>query len=236
MDDLSVTRDFMDIINVPLYPLLYQCWSKYRLGIKVLEEKDRPTLERLYCPLGFSDKAARRTCMDGYKLLRYIGLFTQNPRSAVGLRALLADALDEDRMDVVSCVARRARIPDDQICRLGHSGNRLGRDTYAGDRIEDRMGKFRIRIGPLDWEGFHEWLPDTPRFAWMAHLIRLYMDQPLEWDMELVISGETARTSRLGEGYGSRLGWDTRLSAIEASASKAPVSAIIACPKDSDAT
>jgi type VI secretion system protein ImpH len=233
MDDLSVTRDFLDIINAPLYPLLYQCWSKYRLGVKILEEKDQPTLERLYCLLGFGGKAARQTCMDGYGLLRYIGLFTQNPRSAVGLRALLSDALNEDRMDVVSCVARRARIPGDQLCRLGHSGNRLGRDTYAGDRIEDRMGKFRIRIGPLDWAGFHEWLPDTPRFARMAHLIRLYVDQPLEWDIELLISGDDARTASLGEGYGSRLGWDTRLSAAEEEASNGSVSVIIACPKDS---
>lgn len=227
MDDMSVTRDFIDIINAPLYPLLYQCWSKYRLGVKILEEEDPRTLERLYCLLGFGDETARRVCENCYGLLRYIGLFSQNPRSAVGLKSLLSDALDENQMAVIPCVARRARIPSDQLCRLGGSANRLGNDAYAGDRIKDRMGKFRVRIGPLDWAGFHKWLPDTPRFARMSHLIRLYIDQPLEWDMELVISAKEAQTSCLGDSDGSRLGWDTWLSAIEGDAARGTVSAII---------
>ena len=38
--DSSVSRDFLDIIHQRLYQLYFQCWSKYRLFIRVAEEQN----------------------------------------------------------------------------------------------------------------------------------------------------------------------------------------------------
>lgn len=210
-EDRSVARDFLDIINSPFYSLRFQCWSKYRLGVKILEEEDPHFLERLFCLLGLGQERIRSEIDDAFGLIRYIGLFTQTPRSAQGLETLLSDAFQQPRLKVIPCIPGWARIPEDQLCRIGISGNRLGLDSYLGRKIKDRMGKFRVRVAPVDWPDFQNWLPDTTRFKKLRTLIKLYLDQPLQWDLEALLSEDNVRTTRIGEIGGSRLGWDTWL-------------------------
>lgn len=208
-EDMSVGRDFLDIINAPLYPLHFQCWSKYRLGIKVLEEGDPRGRERLFCLLGLGHEKIRQQIDGAYDLIRYIGLFTQRPRSALGLETLLSDALEMQRLKVVPCIQQKRAIPEDQRCRLGVCGNQMGEDIYLGRRIKDRMGKFRVSIGPLPGKAFNDLLPDAAWFRKLCNLIRAYLDQPLEWDLEVIIPRKEVRTTCLGGSTWSRLGWNT---------------------------
>jgi type VI secretion system protein ImpH len=208
-DDQTVARDFVDIVNSPLYALHFLGWTKYRLALKILEDENFEDLERLYCLLGFGGDRIRSLLPDPAGLIRYIGLFMQAPRSALGLEALLRDAIGQPQLSVISCVLRVAAIPEDQLCRLGISGNRLGKDIYLGSWFRDRMGKFRVRIGPVNWQTCQEWLPGSGRYGQLGHLIRVYLDQPLEWDLELVLDRDEAQTARLGVDSGSRLGWNS---------------------------
>ncbi len=210
-EDSSVSRDFIDIINTPLYSLLFQVWSKYRLGIKIAEEEDSRCLEQLFCLMGLGSPQMRAEFEDAQSLLRYSGVFTQTPRSAMGLEILLRDALNETCLQIIPCVPRKASIPEDQLCRLGLAACHLGDDCYLGGKIKDRMGKFRVQIGPTDWPTFQEFLPDTARFQKLALLIRAYLDQPLEWDLQVVLAGDQSRPGRLGASSSSRLGWTTWL-------------------------
>lgn len=210
-EDSSVSRDFIDIINTPLYSLLFQVWSKYRLGIRIAEEEDSHCLEQLFCFMGLGSPQIRAEFEDAESLLRYTGLFTQTPRSAMGLETLLRDALNEACLQIIPCALRKASIPEDQLCRLGVAASRLGDNVYLGRKIKDRMGKFLVRLGPTDWHTFQEFLPDTARFQKLALLIRAYLDQPLEWDLQTVLAGDQSRPARLGATSSSRLGWTTWL-------------------------
>ena len=207
--DISVTRDFLDIFNDPFYRLFYQCWSKYRQSVKIIDEQDTVYLERLFCFLGLGIEKHRQEVPDAQALIPYIGLFTQFPRSAQGLKTLLAGALKEPHLEIIQCVPRTASIPEDQRIFLGTSTANLGVNSYLGQEIDDRMGAFRIKIGPVDADAFHEFLPDTRKFDTMAQLVHLYMDKPLKWENEVVLSAREVRTVRLGESRWSHLGWDT---------------------------
>ncbi len=207
--DVSVTRDFLDIINAPFYRLFYQCWSKYRQYIKIIDDQDPVYLERLFCFLGLGIEKHRQEIPHTQALIPYIGLFTQFPRSALGLQTLLADMLKEPRMEIIQCIPRKAKIPEDQRLLIGISGNRVGISSYLGRQIDDRMGAFRIRVGPVDADAFHGFLPDTRKFHVMAQLVRLYLDSPLRWECELILRPEEVKTVCLGEPRWSRLGWDT---------------------------
>jgi len=112
-------------------------------------------------------------------------------------------------MEIIQCLPRMAPIPEDQRLFLGSSGAVLGVNTYLGQEMDDRMGAFRIRIGPVDADTFHEFLPDTQKFDTMSQLIRLYLDKPLVWENEIVLFGQEVKTVCLGEQRWSRLGWDT---------------------------
>lgn len=208
-EDRSITRDFLDVVHTPLYHLLFRCWAKYRIAYQIVEEDNPAFLERLFCLLGLAEPAFRRRLRDPKRLLRYTGLCLQFPRSAEGLRAMLADTLGTTDLEVIQCVVRTARIASDQQLRLGQAANRLGQTSYVGFQITDRTGAFRVRIGPTNGDTLHRMLPDGQAFADMAELIDFYLDQPLEWDLEMALAPGQARTAGLGTAQWSKLGWNT---------------------------
>jgi len=209
--DQSISRDFIDILNARLYALYFQSWVRHRLFFKIVEEPDISSLERLYCMLGIGGRRLREQVEDPYGMLRYLGLFMQFPRSAEGLRILLSDGLDETGIKINQCVERTVTIPEAQRFTLGVSGNSLGETACLGSEIDDRMGKFRICIGPLNREDFDRFQPDKPAFHKIKTLIRFYLDQPLDWDVETTIMLHETATAQLGEPKWARLGWNTWL-------------------------
>lgn len=160
--DFTVSRDLLDLLHQRLYQLYFQCWSKYQLFIKIAEEKNLQDLERLYCLMGLGEDELRDNLGETESVLRYTGLFNQFPRSALGLRTLLRDALGVQRLEVEQCVLRKVQIPENQQTRLGIANNCLGVNTILGTEMPDRMRKFRIHIGPLSRKEFDSFLPGTP--------------------------------------------------------------------------
>lgn len=210
--DESVTRDFLDIFNQRLYELLYQGWLKYRQYLQVSEENNSIHLERLYCLLGMGSDAIRNggnEAGDAFRLLRYTGLFAQFPRSAAGLSTLLSDALKDMPLKIVPCVLRKAKIPESQQFKVGLSGTTLGHDTFVGEQIDDRMGKFRIQIGPLDQAAFLNFTPGSRGYDDLVALTELYVTESLAYEVELILAEKQAKTVRLGDPVRSVLGVTT---------------------------
>ncbi len=210
-EDITVVQDFLNIINTPLYPLFIRSWSKYRLMIKVLDEREQAYLERLYCLCGLGLPELRKEIQHPYRLLRYIGLFTQWPRSALGLKTLLSDALGGVPVDVEPCKHRRVRIPDDQRLQLGVQGNMLGEEAVLGELVDDRLGKIAIHIGPMNAHDYHDNLPGTDRYDWIVQLIRLYLVEPLTCELRYSMIPEEARQVKLGGFTWAAVGYDTWL-------------------------
>ena len=207
--DETVCRDFLDIFNQSLYDLLYQGWLKYRQFFNIAEAKNDAYLERLYCLLGLGAEPLRRSQdIPGgdYRLLRYIGLFTQNPRSAAGLGAMLSDALGDTPLEIVPCIPRKASIPLPQRMQMGLSGSQLGIDSYLGEEIADRMGKFRIQVGPLDQAGFLRFTPGNESYDTLVSLTESYLADPLVYEVELILGAHQAQTVALGDPVRSVLG------------------------------
>jgi len=207
-EDESVSRDFIDILNQRIFSLLFECWSKYRQTLQVVEEKNSAHMERLLCLLGIGEKSFRKDIPEPHRLLRYIGLFTQYPHSALGLKTLLKDALGGTPVEVIPCVERTAKIPESQTLRLAVSGCRLGADSYLGDELPDRMGKFRIRLGPLTRAEFKRFSPGAEDFNRVSFLTDLYFVEPLEYDLEMILAGGEALTVCLGDPTRATLGVD----------------------------
>lgn len=206
--DESAFRDFQDIIHQRLYHLYFQCWSKYRLLIRIVEENNPIDRERLLCLIGLGERELAGSVPEAFSLLRYTGLLTQYPRSAAGLRTILRNALQLKNISIVQNVKRMVKIPDGQRMRLGMNNCRLGVDSVLGSHIADCMGKFRIRIGPLTWQEYNHLLPGTPQHEKLTRYTRFYLTDPLEVDVELVLAAGEARPLVLGD-PNARLGLST---------------------------
>ncbi len=210
-DDKNISRNFIDIINSPAYQLFFKCWGKYSFLYNLVESRRDDLLDRLFCLLGFGSEKMRHSIAHSTRLLRYIGLATQMPRSAEGLRALISDAILEPSIDIEQCIPAMVPIPADQHCILGKRGNRLGENASIGSFVSDSTGKFRIHAGPVANKNFQNLLPGRRSFTMIGKLIDYYLDQPLDWDMEIEIYEPEVRPVKLGEAERSHLGWNTWL-------------------------
>ncbi len=207
--DESVTREFIDVINHRLFQLLYGCLCKYQQCFQVVEANSTRHAERLFCLMGIGEKKLRSEMPDPYSLIRYVGLFTQMPRSALGLETLLTDALDGMAVTVIPCVERKAKIPKDQQLFMGSPAHSLGRNCFLGDEIVDRMGKFRIRIGPLDKKKFQSFYPESDNYQTATFLTDMYVLESLVYDLEIILAENKAEKVCLGDPDRSRLGLNT---------------------------
>ncbi|HUT55687.1 MAG TPA: type VI secretion system baseplate subunit TssG [bacterium] len=207
----SAVRDFYDIINYPVYLLFYRIWTKYRPFLKVIDEKDPQYLEILFSMMGLGVEKIREDVSSAAQLLKYIGLLSQFPKSALGLKTLLTDVIEEPSIRIEPCVKRTVAIPEDQRCRLGKVGNVLGLECFVGQVMEDRMGKFRVIIGPLSAPRFRLLMPGTFKFRRILFFAAIYLIDSFDMDLELILSEGEVRTARLGDEFWSQLGKDTWL-------------------------
>lgn len=207
-----VTRDFLDIVHYTLYPLLFEAWAKYRLEQRIVEDRDETQLNHLYAFVGLNDPELRVEMLPGSaELLRYAGLLNQRPRSALGLKTMLADAFAPAEVSVECGVRRALPIPADQRFQLGRQGSRLGEDAWLGAQIDDHEGSIRVRLADVPQSLFHRMLPGGTGHARLRFLTQFYLNDPLDVEVELDLRHEDARGARTGRADWSRLGFDTWL-------------------------
>lgn len=239
-------RDWLDLFNHRLVSLFYRAWEKYRFYIRFERgdfdgDETDPFLQALFSLIGLGTPSMRRRLtvvprpeadqdlastgpvlarVDDLVLLHYGGLLGHRPRCAVALEAMIQDYFRvATRIDQFR--GQWLKLEPAIRTRLGgeRGNNEVGVSAVAGHRVWDRQSKFRVRIGPLTYARFVEFLPDrTPvrerkTFFLLAHLVRLYADPGLDFEVQLVLRAEEVPACRLnGDGSpGPRLGWNTWL-------------------------
>ncbi len=206
------TREFLDIIHYATYPLLFDAWSKYKIGRRIVENEDARLLDRLYAFVGLDSAELRADLLPGSAmLLRYAGLLNQRPRSALGLRTLLADAYPDARIEIQCCVRDVVAIGPDQRFRLGVQGHQLGSAAWLGESIDDYSNRMRVTFSEVPHAVFDQLLPGAAGHAQLRFLIRYYLIDPLAVELVIELRHADARTARCGRGAWSRLGVDSWL-------------------------
>jgi type VI secretion system protein ImpH len=116
-EDITVGKDFLDIIHRIFYRHLIAGFEKYKLDLQAFEAKSPTALNRLYSLMGLGEVAFRQAVPDARSLLRYTGLFAHFPRSAAGLKTLLSDYFQAP-VNIVSGYPVMEHIAEDQRLRL----------------------------------------------------------------------------------------------------------------------
>lgn len=139
-------------------------------------------------------------------------------RNAISLEAMLEDYFRLS-IKVRQFQGQWLYIDRASQSRLGAAGphNRLGVDLFAGERVWDAQSKFRLRVGPLRYKQFVEFMPDravtTERktFFLLCHMTRLYVGPELDFDVQLILHYQDIPACQLKEKNGRlpQLGWNT---------------------------
>ena len=149
------------------------------------------------------------------RLLAYAGMLAQYTKPPVNLRSLLWDYFDgpdplrEEFVEIEENVLQWAYLAEQDYTRVGQQNSRSGAGCsfIAGTRVPDRMGTFRIHVGPLSFARFCSFLPDGEAFARLCMLAKLGSPFGTEFDVQLRLKPEEVPEWNLGTGPGGRLGW-----------------------------
>lgn len=205
--DLSASRDFLDIFSQTLYRLYCKAHTTYKLGFRSHEQRD-PRIQLVqYCLMGLGGEALRHSAAAQQSDLRFAGEFSRHARSAAGLQHYLSRRLGHSYTRIEQCVERHMPIPPDQLCRLGRAV--LNGENAIGTHVCDRSGKFRIHLHRLDAAGMEGTAPGGAHRASLENAVRKYLNVPLSYDLVRHVAPGTLAGTRLGQT--SRLGVNTVL-------------------------
>ncbi len=204
-DELGSRKAFFDIIHNHVYPLLYQAWLKYKFSHNVVEFEDPKYEEIIFSLIGLGEAYRSEPKKYGY-LLQYAGLLSQRTKSMAGLKTILRDHLGDIGIDIKPCVPRRVPIVRQQRCLLGQQHTTLGGDACIGKEVADRGGKFSVELGPLNAQQFSEMTIRGDTIDWIKTLLKLYLVQPLEYGITLLLEPGAEQPAALGDADASVLG------------------------------
>ncbi len=205
-EDRARVRAFMDIFNHRFLSFVYRSVNKYRYHL-TYEPGARDRFSQFV--LGFIGRGTRGMpddrAVSAERVLRYAGLMTQHPRNASSLAGILRDFFGV-AVRVQQCMGRWLRVEDQN--RLGGAFCQMGEDLIVGTNVYDRTGKIRVSVGPVGFEAFKAFLPAGRLAGQLSELVRLYLVDELEFDLEVWLKGDEVPPLRMGEGEEvAMLGW-----------------------------
>ena len=215
---------FHDLFVHRLASLFVRAAGKYRHAPLVQADRargDDPISGAVLALAGFGTPHLRgRGSAPDAALLYFAGLFANRNRSAAGLEALLADYLSGP-VRVLQFQERWITVPPEEQSALPGAGragqfNHLGLDSFAGARVRDAQGAFRVRVGPVRYPAFRALLPDGPALARLVDLVRLYCGPALAFDVQVVLAREDIPPTQLSADAPPRLGWATWAASLPA--------------------
>jgi len=202
---------FLDLFNHRMLSLLYRGWAQAQPAVSF----DRPAQDRFgiyLASLGGTGMPAfrDRDAMPDLAKRHYAGHLSCQTRHAEGLKSILSDLLGM-QVRIEEFVGHWLELPPDCRLRLGETpdSGALGQTTTLGGRIWDHQSKFRVRIGPLRLADYLSLLPGGEALARVKAVVRNYVGDQLDWDLNPVLA--EAEVPSLQLGAGGRLGWTTWL-------------------------
>jgi type VI secretion system protein ImpH len=202
---------FADIFHHRILVLFYRAWANARPTVSF----DRPETDRFGVYLGAlfgqgTPALRARDAMPDLAKRHYAGRLVAQTRHPEGLAAILADFFRVSAR-IEEFVGHWLDLPRESQWRLGASPDTgsLGLTTVVGARVWDRQYKFRILLGPLGLSDYRRLLPGGESLPKLVAIVRNYLGDELDWDLNLILRREETPPIQLGAQ--GQLGWTTWL-------------------------
>lgn len=210
-EDITVSKDFLDMFHQLLYQKLYAVWRKYRFNQCAFEDHNQRYIKRLYCLIGMADNTLVKLMPNPKSLIKYIGLFSQHPRSSKNLEILLKDYFDI-KVKIHSSTSSLHQIATDQRLRLGADNHSLGK-AYLGEQVRAYGTSIKLEITSLSYNQFNLLSYDRPYAKALAFLINFFCGAPVKCLVSLSLQAKSINPCQLGSLHWSNLGQNTWIAA-----------------------
>jgi type VI secretion system protein ImpH len=206
--DPTLSR-FFDLFHHRFLALFYRAWAQAQPHVS----RDRPQADRftVYVGsfLGMAPSTSRdRDALPDLAKFFHVGALIRHARDAEGLTHIL-EHFFRVPVRIEEFVGHWMQLKVPERSALGHEGAALGAGAVLGSRVWDRQHKFRVRLGPLTFAQYENFLPGRSPLRKLVDWVRMYLSFELDWDVRLVL--ERTDVPKLTLGGGQRLGWTTWL-------------------------
>ncbi|WP_424985100.1 type VI secretion system baseplate subunit TssG [Microbulbifer sp. S227A] len=187
---------FANMLTHRMMSLLYRAWTTGQPAPS-FDRADDPMARKVAALAGYHGAALRdRDAMPDLAKLHFAGHLSQASRNPEGLVSILS-AFFRAPVRLQQFVGSWLDLEPDDQWQLGQRAA-LGRSTSIGQRVWTRGAKFRLRIGPLSLADYERLLPGGDSQARLQSIVRNYVGDSLDWDVNLVLAGDEVPRASLG--------------------------------------
>jgi type VI secretion system protein ImpH len=205
--------EFLDLFNHRMVSFFYRAWEKYRFPVAYERNQNDRFTGQLFNLIGMGTLGLRdRQAFPDPALLLYCGLISQHPHSATAIQSILADFFRVPvRLD--QFCGQWLEIDQESLTFIGTANCELGINAIAGARLWDQQSKFRLRLGPMGFSRFGDFLPPGKAYRPIRELVRFLAGMEFDFDFQLILKAEEVPPCILNSqaDQQSMLGWTTWL-------------------------
>jgi type VI secretion system protein ImpH len=210
-------REFLDLFNHRLVSLFYRAWERTRAEVLYDLDERSPFESALRAIIGLEgDVQTRRLPFDSRDILSRAGLISMRPASETAIKGLVSSLFDIPAT-VEQFLPCWYEMDDADRTQLGHRNSKLGDDMSLGSEVCLSQWRFRVRLGPMNFDMYQALLPEGKAFHLLSSVIRLATGPECDTEYTLVLEKEEVPGLQLGASDSSevsspcRLGWSTWL-------------------------
>jgi len=177
---------FANMLTHRMMTLLFRAWRSGQPAAS-FDRGDNDAFERKVAAVsGLHGEAFRgQDAFPDLAKRHFAGLLAQGPKNAEGLVSILS-AFFGAGVRLQEFVGSWLTLEPEDRWQLGARAG-LGQTTSIGERVWSRGAKFRLRIGPLSLPEYERLLPGGSSLARLRSIVRSYVGDALDWDVNLVL-------------------------------------------------
>lgn len=208
--------EFLDLFNHRLTSFFYQAWEKNHFTVAYERDRNDPVTACLYAMIGFGTKGIRgRQPVEDEAFIYYSGLFGLIPKSALALESVLGDYFDIP-VELEPFIGTWRSLAEPDQCTFGGEipeSTVLGFGAVVGEEIWDQGSRMRLKLGPLSFERYREFLPTGKAWPALRAIVRSFCGNDLEFEVQLILRRDEVPAFDLHPPGGviPCLGWHTWL-------------------------
>ena len=194
-DDTFVA--FANMLTHRIMSLMYRAWVTGQPAADFDRGADTQFEGHIAALAGHQGTALRtRDAMPDLAKRHYAGLMAGGTKNAEGLVAILSGFF-QAQVQLEQFVGSWLDLEPDDQWELGKGGG-LGQTTSIGTRVWTRNAKFRLIIGPVSLQDYERLLPGGASMDKLAAVVRNYVGDALEYDVNVVLKGDQVPAAQLG--------------------------------------
>jgi len=203
--DKQPIRELLDVFHNRIYSLIYRTWTKYRFGVSYRAKGDDVFTRRMFCAAGLDGFGAHNPPVDRFLFLRYAPLLAMKTRSARGLGLALNEMFGKTGVRIDQFIGAWTLIEKPYRNKMGVMNHQLGHSLTIGRYVFDASSRYKIVLGPLDYNDYLAFLPGGHKRPLLRGLCAVFTRGMYDVMLELHVKPDAAPRFQLGAPRASTL-------------------------------